>query len=74
MKESRIIPGDLPAEGKEKCGGTENDLLGVAVGYRFNETFAMETGVRYLSVDYSDGGFLYDVDTTGIMLGAAFSF
>jgi hypothetical protein len=48
--------------------------LGLGAGYNVNKTFALEAGVRYLSVDYSDGGFLYDVDTTGIFLGAAFNF
>ena len=48
--------------------------LGLAMGYQFNQTFALEAGFRYLSVDYSDGGFLYDVDTTGLFLGAAFTF
>ena len=48
--------------------------LGLAMGYHINERFEVEGGVRFLSVDYSDGGFLYDVDTTGILLGAAINF
>lgn len=48
--------------------------VSLAFGYRFNETFATELGARYLSVDYSDGGFVYDVETTGLVLGVAFTF
>jgi hypothetical protein len=44
------------------------------LGYHVSDSVAVETMVRYLSVDYSDGGFAYDVDTTGIFLGVAMYF
>ena len=46
----------------------------LGLGYHVNDSVAMEVLVRYLSVDYSDGGFAYDVDTTGIFLGLAMYF
>ena len=44
------------------------DLFG-GVGYVFNESYSMIGGYRYLSVDYRDGAYLFDVELAGPMLG-----
>jgi hypothetical protein len=44
------------------------------VRYRLNDWAWVGFGYRYLSVDYDHGGFLYDVDQQGPVLGAAFRF
>ena len=44
------------------------------VGYHFTEWFAVETFYRYYSVDYENDGFIWDTDTFGLFLGAAFYF
>jgi opacity protein-like surface antigen len=48
-------------------------LLG-AFGYRFNESWDVRAGYRYLDVDYTNGGFLYDVATSGIIMGVTYAF
>jgi hypothetical protein len=45
-----------------------------ALGYRFNDRFSGVAGYRALSVDYENDGFLYDVEQSGIMLGANYAF
>lgn len=44
------------------------------VRYRLSDWAWIGFGYRYLSVDYDDDGFLYDVDQQGPVLGAAFRF
>lgn len=44
------------------------------VRYRLSDWAWIGFGYRYLSVDYDHGGFLYDVDQQGPVLGAAFRF
>jgi hypothetical protein len=48
-------------------------LLGLA-GYQFNESVTAYAGWRYLSVDYDDDGFLFDVSLSGPLVGVAFKF
>jgi opacity protein-like surface antigen len=48
-------------------------LIG-AVGYRFNDSWDVRAGYRYLDVDYTNGGFLYDVATRGFIVGVAYTF
>ena len=43
-------------------------------GYQVRDDLSLEAMVRYLSVDYENGGFAYDVETTGLFLGVAKSF
>ncbi len=47
---------------------------GARAGYRFGKTWQLEFGYRALSVDYSSGGFVYDVLHQGFVLGAAVRF
>ncbi|MEJ1995867.1 MAG: hypothetical protein P8X75_11780 [Limibacillus sp.] len=44
------------------------------VRYQLSDWAWVGFGFRYLSVDYESGGFLYDVDQYGPVLGAAFRF
>jgi len=45
------------------------DVMG-GVGYQWNDWFATVVGYRALSVDYSNGGFVYDVIQHGVVAGA----
>ncbi|MCF6314454.1 MAG: hypothetical protein L3J39_18540 [Verrucomicrobiales bacterium] len=38
------------------------------IGYQFNPMFDVNLAYRYMAVDYSDGGFIYDVASSGPML------
>lgn len=49
------------------------ELLGT-LGYQFSDWFAARAGYRHLEVDYEDGGFVWDVDLSGPILGASFRF
>ncbi|MBK1828782.1 porin family protein [Haloferula rosea] len=46
----------------------------LGVGYQFTDTVGLFAAYRYLTVDYSDGPFAYDVDTKGPQVGLVFSF
>jgi opacity protein-like surface antigen len=46
----------------------------VGLGYRFNDLVHLSFVYRYLSYDYQDGGFVYDLDTQGLALGLGFTF
>ncbi len=57
-------------------GGGANvdwDVMG-GVGYKFNNTFSAVAGYRALGVDYSDGGFVFDVVQQGPILGLVMRF
>lgn len=57
--------------------GASSDLtwqLYGGVGYSFNRRVAAEAGYRYLSVDYEEDGFLYDIDFHGPTIGARIRF
>jgi hypothetical protein len=57
--------------------GAASDLtwqLYGAAGYRFSELFALSLGYRYLAVDYSSGGFVFDVKQQGVLFGLGLSF
>lgn len=43
-------------------------------GYQFSSSWAAFAGYRYLSVDYSKDGFVYDIDQHGPMLGVTYRF
>lgn len=40
-----------------------------ALGSQWNKRWSTELGWRTLSIDYSDGGFIYDTKTSGLFLG-----
>jgi len=44
------------------------------IAYQFNPMFDMKLGYRYMAVDYSDGGFVYDVATSGPLLSLGLTF
>jgi hypothetical protein len=48
--------------------------LAGSLGYEFNDLFSATIGYRHLAVDYEDDGFIYDVDYSGIIIGATFQF
>ena len=48
-----------------------------AVAYKFSDSFTLRAGYRHLDVDFeedNDRGFIYDVGTGGLILGANFKF
>lgn len=45
-----------------------------ALSYQFSEQVAGKFGYRFMGVDYEDDGFVYDVDYTGLFLGAGIEF
>lgn len=45
-----------------------------SLGYNFNKNVFTELGYRYLHTDYSNGGFKYDVATSGVFVGLGFNF
>jgi hypothetical protein len=45
-----------------------------AFGYQLNNQWSTELGYRYLSVDYSQGGFVYDSNMSGLFLGLKYTF
>lgn len=67
----------LKAEGDVGGFGVGADLDWQALGaiqYQLNETITLEAGYRYLSVDFDDGGFLYDVAMHGPLIGGSIRF
>ena len=57
--------------------GVASDLTWQLVGtleYQFSDWFAARAGYRHLKVDYEDGGFVWDVDLSGPIVGATFRF
>jgi len=57
--------------------GVAADLDWQAVGtlqYQYNQMVSFEAGYRYLSVDYNDDGFVYDIVMQGPIVGATFKF
>ena len=44
------------------------------LGYKVKENISIVGGYRYLHYDYEDGGFAYDLDTSGPVIGAVFKF
>ena len=53
--------------------GVGSDLTAAAAigpGYNFGKRWALETYYRYLYVDYENNGFVYDMNTHGLFLGA----
>ncbi|MFK5923020.1 MAG: hypothetical protein QM496_12645 [Verrucomicrobiota bacterium] len=44
------------------------------IGYQFTPGFDMKLAYRYFAMDYSDGGFIYDVATSGPILSLGYKF
>jgi opacity protein-like surface antigen len=67
----------LQAEGDVGGFGATSDVDWQVLGklqYAINETFAVEAGYRYLSVDHKNGGFLFDVALQGPIIGGSLQF
>lgn len=57
--------------------GVGSDLMwdaNVNLGYRWTDGFSTTIGYRYLSVDYSDGGFVWDVEMHGPTVALIWNF
>ena len=57
--------------------GAGSDLMwdvNVNLGYQWTDGFSTSIGYRYLAVDYSDSGFLYDVVQQGPTLALIWHF
>jgi hypothetical protein len=48
--------------------------IGSTVGYQVKDWLSVRVGYRHLKVDYEDGGFVFDVEMSGPILGVAFRF
>lgn len=44
------------------------------IGYQINDCWSIIGGYRHQYIDYENGGFLYDLDIGGPMLGAVYNF
>jgi hypothetical protein len=57
-------------------GGGSDSTWQAAIGanYAYSKDVAIKFGYRYLSVDYDKSGFLYDMDSAGLYVGAGFRF
>ena len=44
------------------------------IGYKFNNTFGLDLGYRYVSIDFKEDDFLYDVSMNGIVIGLGIHF
>ena len=65
----------LAARGDIGGFGVASDLTWnafAAFGYQWTRSFSTELGYRHLAIDYSDGGFIYDAEMSGIYLGMTF--
>jgi len=65
----------LQAEGDVGAGASKVDwqLLGT-LQYQAEDWLSLDAGYRYLAVDFSDGGFRYNVALHGPIIGATFRF
>jgi opacity protein-like surface antigen len=46
----------------------------ISAGYNFNQHLFAELGYRYLLTDYEDGGFTYNLASSGMFLGLGIKF
>lgn len=44
------------------------------IGYQINPSCDVKLAYRYMGIDYSDGGFVYDVDVSGPIVALGFTF
>lgn len=57
--------------------GVGSDLTWSVLGtfnYVFNDNWSVSAGYKYLSVDYDDDGYVFDVDMSGPVLGVTYRF
>ena len=65
------------SRGKGARGGGGSDLtwqLFGGVGYQVCPSSSLLLGYRYMSYDYQEGGFIYDIDTKGPIMGLRIAF
>jgi opacity protein-like surface antigen len=65
--------------GKADIGGfgVSSDLVWQVyggVGWQMSKRTALELGYKYFAIDYSDGGFTYDVANSGVMTAFSIKF
>lgn len=63
--------------GYADVGGGGSDLTwqtAIGAQFAYSNDVAIKFGYRYLSVDYSKSGFLYDMDSAGLYAGVGFRF
>lgn len=71
------IAKDWSATLRADAGAGDSDSTYQALAmlnYQVNERWSTAFGVRYLSVDYSNGGFLFDMEMSGFEIAALYSF
>jgi len=57
------------------AGDSDSDYQALAMlNYEISDRWTTGFGYRYLSVDYSDGGFLFDMEMSGVEIAALYSF
>jgi len=49
-------------------------LASIGVDHKLNSNWSLKYSFRYLSVDYDDNDFVFDVNTNGLLLGATYKF
>jgi hypothetical protein len=67
------LRGDIGGFGISECSDVTGNVLGV-LGYQLNERTAILAGYRYLSLDYENSGFEFDVDLSGPVFGVSVTF
>ena len=57
------------------AGDSDSDYQALAMlNYEIGDNWTTAFGLRYLSVDYSSGGFLFDMEMSGFEIAALYSF
>jgi len=65
----------LVGYGDVGAGGSDSTWqAAVGAQYDYSKDVAIKFGYRYLSVDYDKSGFLYDMDSAGVYVGAGLRF
>ena len=65
----------ITARADAGAGDSDSTYQALAMlNYRAGERWTTSFGARYLSVDYSDDGFLFDMEMTGLEIAALYSF
>ncbi|MEH6911252.1 MAG: hypothetical protein V7459_11740 [Oceanicoccus sp.] len=55
-------------------GSDQTWQYGVTLDQTINENWSVKYGYRVIDIDYDDNNFIYDVETTGLLLGASYTF
>ena len=57
------------------AGDSDSTYQALAMlNYEIGDNWTTAFGLRYLSVDYSSGGFLFDMEMSGFEIAALYSF